>query len=369
MVRGGRMLSPHLVWGRRACVLRVGAALGVMLGILPTVAQAQQPAVPRAPFVAADSLSALAARLDSIVRADSVLRADSARRDSLARDLRRPVGGTARHPLLSDAALLDSMGTTVSSDGALGEGTASDSATASGAVARWVLPPEADNPLAGIPRTHWDSVASASTRAAAARDRRLRVVISLSDRRLWTVRGTDTLLSAPVAIGAETVLDFRGRSWAFATPRGMRRVLDKTVHPAWIPPEWHYAEVAREYGLKLERLERERARWLSDGRRLEVRDSTVGIVSGIDDYVPLRTDEEIVFDSTIFVPPVGTVNRKIPGELGNYALDLGDGYLLHGTPHKDSIGRARTHGCIRLGDDDVAWLYEHVPVGTPVYIY
>ncbi|HEX9564832.1 MAG TPA: L,D-transpeptidase, partial [Gemmatimonadaceae bacterium] len=66
---------------------------------------------------------------------------------------------------------------------------------------------------------------------------------------------------------------------------------------------------------------------------------------------------------------VGTLNRMIQGELGRYALDLGDGYLIHGTPDPSSIGRAVTHGCIRLGDRDITWLYRHVPVGTPVYIY
>jgi lipoprotein-anchoring transpeptidase ErfK/SrfK len=28
-----------------------------------------------------------------------------------------------------------------------------------------------------------------------------------------------------------------------------------------------------------------------------------------------------------------------------------------------------THGCVRLADDDIEWLYENVPVGTKVYIY
>jgi L,D-transpeptidase YbiS len=50
-------------------------------------------------------------------------------------------------------------------------------------------------------------------------------------------------------------------------------------------------------------------------------------------------------------------------------LNLGDGYLLHGTPYKESIGLAATHGCVRLRDEDIEWLYDHVPVGTKVYIY
>ena len=30
---------------------------------------------------------------------------------------------------------------------------------------------------------------------------------------------------------------------------------------------------------------------------------------------------------------------------------------------------AVTHGCMRLSDPDIEWLYRHVPVGTHVYIY
>lgn len=43
--------------------------------------------------------------------------------------------------------------------------------------------------------------------------------------------------------------------------------------------------------------------------------------------------------------------------------------MLHGTPHKASIGQAATHGCIRLDDDAITYLYRNVPVGTPVYIF
>jgi hypothetical protein len=108
---------------------------------------------------------------------------------------------------------------------------------------------------------------------------------------------------------------------------------------------------------------------LADGSQLEIRDDTAGIVFPDSGFAPLPVDEEIVFDGTLFIPPVGTRNREIEGELGMYQLDLGDGYLLHGTPHRETIGSAATHGCVRLHDADIAWLYEHVPVGTAVYIY
>ena len=87
------------------------------------------------------------------------------------------------------------------------------------------------------------------------------------------------------------------------------------------------------------------------------------------EFALLPTDEHIVFDNTLFIPPAGTKNRRVYGELGRFRLDLGEGYLLHGTPYKESIGMAATHGCVRLRDEDIEWLYDHVPVGTRVYIY
>jgi lipoprotein-anchoring transpeptidase ErfK/SrfK len=76
-----------------------------------------------------------------------------------------------------------------------------------------------------------------------------------------------------------------------------------------------------------------------------------------------------VFDNTLFVPPTDTKHRQIEGELGHFRLYLGDGYQIHGTPYANSIGSSVTHGCVRLHDEDIEWLYENVPVGTKVYIY
>jgi lipoprotein-anchoring transpeptidase ErfK/SrfK len=96
----------------------------------------------------------------------------------------------------------------------------------------------------------------------------------------------------------------------------------------------------------------------------------VGVVDATSrEFAALPTAEEIVFDSTLFIPPVGTLNRRVERELGLHALDTGNGILLHGTPHKDTIGFAVTHGCIRLRDDDISWLHEMIPTGVRVYIY
>jgi lipoprotein-anchoring transpeptidase ErfK/SrfK len=218
-------------------------------------------------------------------------------------------------------------------------------------------------------RSRADSIVSLRTRAAADRDRDLRVVISLNDRQLWAIIGPDTLLKAPVAVSTDETLEYSGKSWRFETPRGVRTVIAKEADPVWIPPEWHYAEVARENGLKLATMTPGKT-VLSDGRVLDVREKQVGVVDAVSgEFAYLPTDEEVIFDSTLFIPPVGTLNRRIEGELGRHMLDTGNGFLLHGTPHKASIGTAATHGCIRLRDDDIAWLYDMIPVGARVYIY
>jgi hypothetical protein len=211
--------------------------------------------------------------------------------------------------------------------------------------------------------------ASTRTLAAANKDDDLRVVISLVDRQLWALIGSDTLLGAPVAVSMDENFAYAGRSWRFETPRGIRKVKERKENPVWVPPDWHYAEVASRHQLELAAIKPGRTH-ISSSRWLEVRDSVVGIVQpGYLAFTPLPIDEEIVFDDKLFIPPLGTLNRRIEGELGLFALDLGNGILLHGTPHKTSIGQAVTHGCIRLHDEDIQWLHDMIPVGAKVYIY
>jgi L,D-transpeptidase-like protein len=213
-----------------------------------------------------------------------------------------------------------------------------------------------------------DSLAWARARALAKQASGMRLVVSLQDRHLWAIIGRDTVLSAPVAVAKGTTLDFGKREWKFDTPRGMRTVLGKEADPIWQPPEWLYAETALEYDLKLGHLTNGQPIRLSDGRKLAMKDGVAGVYED-GEFAELPTDEHIVFDNTLFVPPMGSKNRKVEGELGKYRLLLGDGYLLHGTPYKESIGLAATHGCVRMRDEDIEWLYDHVPVGTKVYIY
>src|SRR5512138_1148840 len=217
-------------------------------------------------------------------------------------------------------------------------------------------------------KSRTDSASWARNRALARRATGFRLVVSLQDRHLWAIIGRDTVLSAPVAVAKGTTLEYGKKEWTFETPRGMRTVLGKEADPVWQPPEWLYAETALEYGLKLGHLTNSQRIKLSDGRYLAMRDGEAGIIDN-GEFAALPADEHIVFDNTLFVPPLGSKNRKVEGELGKYRLNLGEGYLLHGTPYKESIGMASTHGCVRMRDEDIEWLYDHVPVGTKVYIY
>lgn len=215
-----------------------------------------------------------------------------------------------------------------------------------------------------------DSVAWESARAVADESEGYRIVVDLFAKTLRVIDRDDTLRTASVATAMNATLEYGGRVWRFGTPRGVRTVRGKDKDPVWTPPEWHFAEVALEHNLKLASLQRGRTVKLKDGTKLLVEGDEVGIIRpGTKEFQPMILDEHIVFDNTLFIPPGGTKNRQIAGELGHFRLDLGNGYLLHGTPYAKSIGAAVTHGCIRLHDEDIEWLYENVPVGTKVYIY
>lgn len=218
-------------------------------------------------------------------------------------------------------------------------------------------------------RSRRDSVAGATALEASKRDQNLHVVVSLEDRKLWVVVGLDTVMEAPVAIGSGETLVFGEKAWQFDTPKGIRTIRGKDSDPKWVPPEWHYAETASEYGLKVMQLSLNKPHTISGGRKIMFQDGEAGVMHPDSGFALLPLEEEIVFDRTLFVPPIGSKNRTVQGALGKYKLDTGGGVLLHGTPFQNSIGQAVTHGCLRLRDADIEWLHQYVPVGTKVYIY
>jgi hypothetical protein len=204
---------------------------------------------------------------------------------------------------------------------------------------------------------------------AAHAERGTRILISLEHHRLWLLHDERVDFSAPVALGKPVVLEYDGHIWRFSTPRGRRVIEEKERDPEWIPPEWHYVELAVAQGWKLERLEAGTPVRLGNGDLLVVRGDRVGRVAPDGSFHPVPANEEVVVDDTLFVPPASTRNRHIRGQLGEYKLDLGDGYYIHGTPEEDSVGGSVSHGCIRMRADDLAALYAAVRVGTPVYLY
>jgi lipoprotein-anchoring transpeptidase ErfK/SrfK len=47
----------------------------------------------------------------------------------------------------------------------------------------------------------------------------------------------------------------------------------------------------------------------------------------------------------------------------------GPGQLaVHGTNDEDALGRQVSHGCVRVSNEDITWMAENLPIGTPVEI-
>ncbi len=116
--------------------------------------------------------------------------------------------------------------------------------------------------------------------------------------------------------GSYVLLDAgKDKQWIFKTPRGMFRIQNKTTSPVWHKPDWAF----------------------------------------IEDGLP--------------IPPQNSPDRYEKGVLGDYALILGHGYMLHGTLYKRLLGMPVTHGCVRLNDDDLEVIYKNLQIGSKVYIY
>lgn len=105
------------------------------------------------------------------------------------------------------------------------------------------------------------------------------------------------------------------QEWLFKTPRGEFRIQGKTTAPVWKKPDWAFVEE----GLK--------------------------------------------------VPEANHHSRFEYGVLGDYALSLGQGYLIHGTLYQRFIGLPVTHGCVRMNDENLELVYNSLQVGSKVFVY
>jgi hypothetical protein len=200
------------------------------------------------------------------------------------------------------------------------------------------------------------------------------IVVSTGERELWYKKGEEVLFHTQVATGSGKTLVREGGGdevWKFETPRGRLSVISKEEDPVWAPPDWHYVEQARKRGAGLVRLERGQSLTSSDGSVVTVSGNEVvkRSADGSQSTLSATDGREIMVDGNLVVPPLGTMQRRYEGVLGTRRLNLGNGYALHGTNQPDSIGRAVSHGCVRLRNADIEKLYDMVTVGTPVYIY
>lgn len=106
------------------------------------------------------------------------------------------------------------------------------------------------------------------------------------------------------------------KKWMFETPKGVLRIQGKTESPVWRKPDWAFIEE----GLP----------------------------------VPKHAN---------------SYERYEYGVLGDYALSIGNGYMIHGTLYKRFLGMPVTHGCVRMDDPDLEKVYNTLRLGSKVYIF
>jgi L,D-transpeptidase YbiS len=174
----------------------------------------------------------------------------------------------------------------------------------------------ADTSTGTLSRTDARRVRSLEAQLRRTEPRRPYIVIDRTHNRLYLRSRDATLLDAVCSAGSGAVLDDPDgtRQWTFSTPRGRFEVRSKTRNPVWRKPDWAFIEEGK----------------------------------------PVPADPRERFEY---------------GSLGEYALHLGDGYMIHGTLYERLLGRSVSHGCVRLGRDDLRTLYASAPVGTQVYVY
>lgn len=142
------------------------------------------------------------------------------------------------------------------------------------------------------------------------------IVINTTDNRFYLYRNKKLLREGFCSSGSYTLLQTEGdKKWIFKTPKGKYWIRGKTTNPVWKRPDWSFVE----------------------------------------EGLP--------------IPPKDDFSRYEYGVLGDYALAIGDGYLIHGTIYKRFLGMPVTHGCVRLNDEDLKVIFNTLSVGSKVYIF
>ena len=143
------------------------------------------------------------------------------------------------------------------------------------------------------------------------------LVVNTVDNEFFLYRNRRLIREGYCSSGSYTLLRTKDgeKEWIFKTPRGRFTIQGKITHPVWRRPDWAFVE----------------------------------------EGLP--------------IPGPGDPSRYEYGVLGDYAMSIGDGYLIHGTLYKRQLGMPVTHGCIRLNDDDLEAVFSALSIGSKVYIY
>jgi lipoprotein-anchoring transpeptidase ErfK/SrfK len=143
------------------------------------------------------------------------------------------------------------------------------------------------------------------------------IVINTTDNRFSLFTNKNLIREGSCSTGSYIMLQASSgnKKWVFKTPRGKYWIHGKKTNPVWKRPDWSFVE---------------------EGSK-----------------IPSANDD----------------SRYEYGVLGDYALTLGDGYMIHGTIYKRFLGMPVTHGCVRLNDDDLKVVYNTLNIGSKVYIF
>ncbi len=160
--------------------------------------------------------------------------------------------------------------------------------------------------------------ALATARAALARlqQRKPYLVIDTHANKIFLRTEDSVLIEATCSTGSggEYIDSTTGKKWIFDTPRGIFKISTKIPHPWWRKPDWAFLEEG--------------------------------------ETIPKNEGE-----------------RLDPNMMGDYAMGFGDGYFVHGTIYERLLGINVTHGCVRVGSDDLEKIYNKTPIGTALYIF
>jgi len=141
------------------------------------------------------------------------------------------------------------------------------------------------------------------------------LIVNTTENKFYLYAENKLIRTGPCSTGKNTQLIAGKKEFRFKTPRGVHKVIRKKEHPVWAKPDWAF----------------------------------------IEEGLP--------------IPPPGDESRFDQYTLGDYKLEIGDGYMVHGTLYKRMIGMPVTHGCVRMLDDDIEAVFKTLPIGAKVIIY